>query len=317
MIDKEIGIFFVKIIAGIIALILLFTVIIPKWQEIDNAFNEKIRSFVGLIFDTSSSFKKSASKEENDYLASGFNETKNFFIKKFLNIKTPDEINKTISLGKDIVLMAPDKVEIIRDIAFLYYIKKDYVNALANYQIVLKNYSKRKRVFNKLKGADSRSVKRALADIAAVYYAQGEMDKMLDYYKQYLRASQRDDVYRDLLNQGVDEKTARYGIFTAMAGDGYLSYEKAIEELGKLGKEYPSDDEIFYQLGLYNFDVVNLFGQDDFKSIENNYYDAKIYFYKVLNKSDEFRQQTININLAKLEKIKAKYEEQALSSIKK
>ncbi|MBU1088138.1 MAG: tetratricopeptide repeat protein [Candidatus Omnitrophica bacterium] len=315
MMDRETVVFIAKIVCAIIGIILLFTVVIPKWQEIDAAFNSNIRSFIAMMFDTGSSFKKSGSRQDNTYLITDFNQAKNNFIAQFLKTKTPEEIDKTINLGKGILSMEPGKIELIRYVAFLYYIKKDYVKALENYEEVLKNYPKNKRVFKKLKGPDSRSVKRALAELAAVYYEQGDRANMLDYYKQYLRASQREDFFLDSA-QGIDEQTARYGIFTAIAGEGYLSYQKAIEQLEALAREYPEDD-IFYMLGLYNFDLVNLFAQDDFKLIEKNFYDAGIYFYKVLDKSDDFRKQTIISNLEKLDKIKARYEKEKAKSLKK
>jgi hypothetical protein len=64
MIDKDTGVFIAKLIVGVIALIFLFTVIIPKWQQLDNAVNDRIRGFIGLMFDTGSSFKKSGQRDE-------------------------------------------------------------------------------------------------------------------------------------------------------------------------------------------------------------------------------------------------------------
>lgn len=166
MIDRDTAVFFAKIIAGIIALILLFTVIIPKWEEIDSAFNENLRRWISIFFDTGSSYKKSSTKEDNDYLISDFVQSKNNYIKQFLNIKTPEEIDRTISLGNTLLSMAPDKIEIVRDNAFLYYSSGDYDKAIEYYEAVLEKYPKRKRRFKFLKGAESRCVKSALATSA-------------------------------------------------------------------------------------------------------------------------------------------------------
>ncbi len=308
MIDKETGIFIAKVISGIIALILLFTVIIPKFEQINDGFNNNLRSLIGLFFDTGSSFKKNSEKEENSYLINDFNQSKNNFIKQFLKIRTPEEIERTISLGNALLRMAQDEIEITRDVAFLYYMSEDYDKAIEYYEVVLESQPKRKRRFKYLKGANSRSVKSALAELAAVYYEQGEAAKMIGYYKQYLRAFQRDDVYREMMSQGIDERTARFQIFTAISGEGYLSYKKAIEQLEVYASEFPEDEDVFYYLGLYNYDLVNLFGLDDFKSVQGNFYDAGLYFYKILDQSDDFRKRTIMTNLEKLDKIKAKYD---------
>ena len=263
MLDKDTGIFIAKIVMGLIVLILLFTVIIPKWKEIDNVLNENLRRWVGIIFNTSSSFKKNLAKEKNKYLVSDFYEFKNNFIKQFLEIKTPVEIKHTISLGNKLRSLDPKDIEIIRDIAFLYYINEDYDKAIECYETVLRNYPKWRRRFKHLKGKNSRSVKRALVELAAVYYEQGDTNKMFEYYKQYLRASLHNDFYQETVSHGIDEQTAKFNIFKAISGEGYLSYKKAIALLEIYASEYPSDNDIYYYLGLYNFDLVNLFGFDD------------------------------------------------------
>lgn len=316
MIDKDKGIFIAKIIAAIIGLIFLFAVIIPQWQKIDNAFNNNIRKFIGLIFNTGSSFKKTGDKEENNYLSTDFNNSINIFTKQFINIRTPEEIEKTLKIGEALLSAAPAKIDIARRMAFLYYISNDYEKADEYYQMVLADYPKRKRNFKHLKDEDSRSIKRALVESAALAYEQDDTDRMVDYYKQYLRASHRDDVFRELIADGIDVQTARYGIFSAIAGDGFLSYEKAIKQLEEFSREYPEHEDVFYKLGLYNFEVVNLYAQEDFASIQQNFYDAGIYFYMVLDKSDDFRKQTIISNLEKLDKIKNKYELEKAAAMK-
>ena len=308
MIDKETGILIAKVVTGIIALIFLFTVIIPIWQNINNSLNENLHRWISIFFDIGSSYKKNLGKKSNNYLTSNFNQSKNNFIKQFLSIKTPMEIERTINLGNSLLYLAPDNVEIIRDVAFLYYIIEDYETAIEYYEEVLAEFPKRKRRFKYLKGKSSRSVKNALVELAAIYYEQDDPAKMIEYYKQYLRASHRDDLYQEKISQGIDEQTARLDIFIAISGEGYFSYKKAIEQLEVYSDEFPGNEDVFYYLGLYNFDLVNLFGQDDFESVQENFYDAGLYFYKILNQSDDFRKRTITINLQKLDKIKAKYD---------
>ncbi|MFH1063249.1 MAG: tetratricopeptide repeat protein [Candidatus Omnitrophota bacterium] len=310
MIDKDTGIFIAKIIAGVIALVVLFTVIIPRWQEIDKAFNDRMRGFINLMFDTGSSFKKSGTREENEYLTGDFNNEKNVFTKQFLNIRTGEEVERTLKSGQALLYMSPSKIEIARGVAFLYYISNDYEKADEYYQIVLADYPKQKRRFKYLKGDDSRTIKRALVELAALSYEQDDIAKMLDYYKQYLRASHRDDVFREMTARNIDAQTARYEIFNAIAGDGFLTYKKSIEQLEAFSRDFPEDKDVLYKLGLYNFDVVNLYEQDDFASIQQNFYDAGMYFYKVLDYSDDFRKKTILRNLEKLDQIKNKYDRQ-------
>jgi tetratricopeptide (TPR) repeat protein len=303
-IDKNDIKFWLKIVSAGIIIILFFTVIIPKWQQINKAFDMQIKRFVGLIFQTSESFTH---ERPSNYLIDELKQMERDFKAQFVTISSKKQIKFAIINGENLLDADPENKSILRKLAFLYYVSRDYETAQKYYEKILDSYPKRKRTFENLKGEDSRTVKNTLIELAALNYELGNTRIMIDLYEQYLRASNRKSVYKDLADSGIDQKRARFEVFSNMASDSLLYYIKAIEMLEDYGKSYPEDD-LFFRLGTLNYNIVSIYAQDDFTEIQEYFYNAEYYFKMIIDTSDEYRKKLIIENLEKLEEIKRKIE---------
>ncbi len=306
--DQEKFIFLIKCLAALVIIIFFFTVVVPKYKQLDNFVTAKIEEFLSLLFQTTVSVRDRAHDYAENYTKAELVTMVASFGRKFLTISTDAQLKRIIKTGDSILLLMPKDINIRQKVAFLFYLNGEFEKAIEHYEFILDNVPRRKRLFSKLRdNADYRSIKRALLELAALYYDLDEKEKMIDYYKQFLRVAFRDEIYREYISKGIDEKSARYGIFANFGGAGLFSYKKSIQELEKYLKDFPEEKDVILDLAKNNFEVVNLF----FDAAPDNYLDylnnAQKYLELSLDLVSEHRKAAINRDLSQLQKLKDEY----------
>lgn len=305
MVDKGVVLLVAKVLAAIVAIVLFFTVIIPRFNELNEIINVKTKAFLELFLAGTMSISQKDRVKKHDFVVDDIEESEKVFSRRFTSGFSDADIEHAIGAGEFLLKVNSASIEIRSRLAFLYYLRGDYGEAKDNYMRVLKSVSGRKRIFKYLKKSKKyHSFKRSLLGLAAVYYEQGKFGKMVDYYTKFLRATQRDDIFREISKGGIKEERAKVDIFSKISGEGLLSYRKSIEVLEELQRIYPNNNRIIYELGIKNFELVNLiFGRKDIV-INGNLYDAEKYLQKSLEFVPEYEQKVIQGYLEQLEKIK-------------
>ncbi|MCG2712551.1 MAG: hypothetical protein L6416_09550 [Candidatus Omnitrophica bacterium] len=314
MMDKEKFIFLIKCLAALVIIIFFFTVIVPKYKQLNDFITARTEEFLSLIFQTTVSLGKKTNEYQENYIKDEFASFVASFGREFLTFSTNDQLKKLIIKGESILGMAPLNINIRQKTAFLLYMDGQFEKAIENYEFVLDNIPRRKRTFKKLsQHTDYRSIKRVLLELAALYYDLDKKEKMINYYKQFLRTAFRDEIYRHHISGGITEKKADYGIFANFGGAGLFSYKKSIKELEKYLKAYPEEKDVILILAKNNYEVVNLFfdfAPDDYLDYVNN---AQKYLELSLDFAPEQRKAAINNDLSQLQKLKDKYLERKQS----
>ena len=311
---KEKFIFLMKCLAVLVIIILFFTVVVPKYKQLDNFITAKTKEVLSLIFQTTISVGKKSHEYSKNYTRVELAAAVASFGRKFLTFSSDTQLKRLLKRGDSILQMAPLNINIRQKVAFLFYMDGQFEKAIEYYDFVLDTVPKRKRLFKKLReNEDYRSIKRALLELAALYYDLDEKEKMIDYYKQFLRVAFRNEIYREYISEGINEKNARYAIFADFGGSGLFSYKKSIKELEKYLKDFPEEKDVILILAKNNFEVVNLFfdsAPDDYLDYVNN---AQKYLELSLDFASEHRKAAINMDLSQLLKLRDKYLERKQS----
>lgn len=306
--DQDKFVFLLKCLALIICVVLFFTVVVPKYKQLDKFIDTITREFLGLIFQTTVAVGDKSNNYGKTYTEAELEHGVTNFGKKFMTFNTRYELKRLIKTCKSILQIIPMNLELRQKFAFLHYMDGQFDEAIKNYDFILERMPKRKRSFKKLKNnPDHKSIKRTLLELAALYYDKEDNEKMMDYYKQYLRVAYDDETYREYIADGINEKRARYEIFSNLGGLGFFSYKKSIAELEKYLKSYPDEKKLLEILARNNFEVANLF----FDNPPNDYLkylaDAQKYLNMTIEFASDFRKEAINKDLEQLEKLKNKY----------
>jgi len=221
---------------------------------------------------------------------------------------TKQGLNTALRIGTDLIERKPRNIELKRKVAFLCYLDGQYDKAIEYYKLVLKKYPKRRRTFKGLSKAKGFfTVKRALLELAAVYSDKNEFKEMQQFYRQYLKVSQREDIFKKLIEQESDELKIKLDIIYELAGEGIFSYKKAVELLKQLHRQYPLNNEIIYRLGVNSFEIINMFKAYDIKQDEEYIACAQQYLEQSLEGSYPDRKRTILLKLGQIYKIQEKY----------
>jgi len=289
---------------GLVGIFIIF-VLIPRWHEFNDFVNYKLSYYVRNFFEGSLSFAKKAPNRKNEYIDLNYAQSKAMFHKTFTNSYTADDITKTIRSGENLRKFYPDNIDLVHKLAFLTFLQHEYDAAKEYYKEILGAIPRRKMTFEYARTLeDYHALKRTLIEMAALYYEEGSLDKMVFHYKQFLRVTNTKEVYKEIIKQKFTERTVRFEVYSNIAGNGMLSYEKAIEGLEALRLEYPDDAEIAYRLGMLHLDIINVFSHIKEDAIWGNFESAYILLGKALHAADEDDRILIEKNLKQLSKLK-------------
>ncbi len=306
--DQEKFLFLRNCLVAFVIIVLFFTVVVPKYKEFDAFITAKTKEFLALLFEASVSIGKKPHGVMENYTEAEQSAMVDSFGKRFLTLSTNEQLRRLLKSGDSILQLIPRDINIRRKVAFLFYMNGEFEKAIENYNFVLDIVPKRKRLFRKLRRDENyRNIKRVLLELAALYYDLDEKEKMIEYYKQFLRVAFREDVYNQYISGGLNEKNIRYGIFSRFGGVGLFSYKKSIEELEKYLKDFPEQKDVILLLAKNNFEVVNLFfdsAPDDYLDYIN---DAQKYLELSLDLVSENQKAAIHKELSQLQMLKDKY----------
>lgn len=305
MLDRDTFILIRKIVLAVITLLLIFFVVVPKWQEFNAAFTEKLQAFMRSFLEGAFSIANKAPEKKNEFIATDISESKSLFAAKFLNGMSGEDIKSALKAGEFLITITPDDTELLHRVAFLNYVLGDYEKARKYYDLILNRFPPKKMTIEYLKGRDEcHGIQRALLELAALSFEEKYSDEMINYYTRFLRAFYRKDVYKEFVEKGVNELSASLDIFTKLSEEGVFCIMKSIESLEKIRHDYPENNDVIYLLGMSNFALVNQLSCNPEK-ISLIYIDnAERYLNKAVEKSPVLQREKIRKTLEVLQKIK-------------
>jgi tetratricopeptide (TPR) repeat protein len=236
------------------------------------------------------------------------------FKELFLNGFTDDELKEAIRIGEYLLQNQPQDNQIRRKVAFLYFVKGDYNKALEYYDTVLESYPKKDRLYEKLKFDFTKSseIKIMLLELAAIYNDKREFDKMIDYYKQYLRADmpETSDYYKENIAKLSKVPDARVEVLTwlRLRGEGFFVSKTTIRSLEELLEDYPDNSEALYQLGVSNFVIASRLKDKSIDGLDRYIVDSEKFLTKALEFSPQDKYRDIFLSLGRLYKLRGDYD---------
>ncbi len=305
MLDRDTFILMRKIVLAVITLLLIFFLVVPKWQEVNAAFTDKLQTFLKSFFEGAFSIANKVPEKKNEFIASDISESKSHFAAKFLNGISDEDIRSALKTGEFLITITPDDTELLHRVAFLNYVLGDYEKAREYYDLILKRFPSKKMTIEYLKGRDEcHGIQRALLELSALSFEEKHIDEMINCYTRFLRAFYRKDVYKEFVEKGINELSASLDIFTKLSNEGVFSIMKSIESLEKIRQGYPDNNDVIYLLGMSNFALVNQLSCNPEKISLIYIDDAERYLNKAIEKSSVSQQGKIRKILEVLEKIK-------------
>lgn len=286
-------------------------------EKIGNQLGKDLKSFSYMFIKGSQAIRRKASKDKSkdfastteDFISATDTELKEFNQLFFIGA-TAQELDQAITIGLELLNYIPSNLELREKIAFLSYIKGDYVYSEKAYQKVLGKFRWQKREFEYLKQQKNYPViKRTLLGLSVLYLEQEDSEKMADYYKQYLKASFRKEIFEKMITEGGDDYNIKMGIIAELAGENIFSYQKAVQLLEKLKTKYETQSEkIVYKLAIYNYELINLMRSYDIVLDKKYVAYARTYLEETLKAENVAQRRDLRLKLADVYTIGAEYD---------
>jgi len=305
--DKETFIFILKIIAAVVTIILFFTAVLPKLKQLDKSFTDGVREFFSMLFKTTVYIEKKSHGEGLSYSEAEYAMAVETFNKRVLLVRDEKKLSRLIKNGESLLLSQPRDASIRSKVALLYYLNGQFQEAKENYKLVTDAIPEWKRTFRRLKdNPEYSTIKDVFLELAALSYDMKNIEGMLDYYKEYLRISNPDKEFKEIVAGGIDQRQARLVVFSNLTGSGMLGYKKAIAELEDYLNDYPDDKKAIADIAVAYYEFINLFldnPPDDFSVYVDK---AEHYLSLALDDADVYQKTVVNRNLGQLGRIKEK-----------
>ncbi len=306
--DQDKFIFILKCIGVLLIVIFFFTIILPKYKQMDDFITKKTQEFLNLIFQVTESVEKKSNNYSKSYSEVELDSKVKSLAIRCMTFSSDAELKKLIKASASIQQIMPLNLNIRQKSGYLLYMNKEFEKAMGNYEFILENVPKRKQTYRKLyNNSDYKIIKRALLELAAMHYDRKAKEKMMNYYKQFLRVAYPDEIYRQLISDGLTEKNVRFGIFSNFGGAGFFSYIKANEEMEKYLIVYPDDKKAIIVLAKNNFEIVNLFFDDAPENYLEYVDKAEKYLKLELVAATDYRKTAIDSDLIQLQKLRDEY----------
>ncbi|MBU4304219.1 MAG: tetratricopeptide repeat protein [Candidatus Omnitrophica bacterium] len=308
MLDKHEIFFIAKRVVAVIVISVILVITVPRILRFNEVFTLRIKEFIAQFFLSTVSIIEKGPQEKNKYIVEDIKQNEMIFTRNFLTGIHDDDLYVALRCGEFLIGVSPHKIELLRRMGFLYYLKGDFEKAKGYYRKVVDEVSSRDMTFVRIrKIGDTFSLRRSLLELAALYSEEDDTKQMMDYYKKYIKVSFPEAVFLEMSNEGFDAQKVKLDIYSGLCGDGNFSYRKAIERLEQFRNENPTNTLVIYALGKANFGLINLLSFENATLFQGYLSDAESYFKRSLERNPDYEAVEIRKDLEKIEVIKIKF----------
>ncbi|MBI4845445.1 MAG: hypothetical protein HY810_03105 [Candidatus Omnitrophica bacterium] len=302
--DKDEIFLTLKYIVIGIAIIAAFIIFYPKCKAFNENITKKIKEFVSELLEGTIKAVKVAPQAREKFITAEVHDSEKIFTAKFLTGIAEPDFAKAFYSGESLLKIVPERIDIKRRLAFLYFFSGDLIKAEEYYCSILDTVPKRKRTFESLKSnKDYYTYKRLFLEMSALCCEKSDFDGMSDYYKQYLRICHRKDVFAQMSENALEQQEVEISVYSNLAGEGLCSYIESLEGLKQLDSKYPNNVRIAFLLGFNTFEFYNLLLSEWKDTYKHLLIESKMYFEKAAQIDPEYEQQTILKNLGIIKKV--------------